>query len=120
HVVDGQPHIGSLHVSHPGGKMQIDVRLDGQPAGSGTTSVFVEFDGDKMKLTFPAQTNPKHPGLSVTLQRQDGDKGAMPPLPRRPPGSEIPTIHTPFPLVPPTPAEQAELNLLAANAELKT
>src|SRR5262249_41493264 len=116
HVVDGQPHIGKIRISHPGGKTQIDVTLDGPAAGPATTTVFVEFAGDKMKRTFPAQTNPKHPGLSITLKRQDGERGAMPPLPQRPAGSEMPTIHTPFPLLPPTPAEKAELNLLAARA----
>jgi RNA polymerase sigma factor (sigma-70 family) len=74
HIVDGQAKIGSIRVSHPAGKTQIGVTPDSQASASNTISAFVEFEGDKMKLKFPASADPNHPGLTVTLQRQDVEK----------------------------------------------
>jgi hypothetical protein len=65
-------------VSHPAGKTQIEVTVDIQAAASAATSAFVEFEGDKMKLTFPPHADPNYPELTVTLQRQDVQKESKP------------------------------------------
>jgi RNA polymerase sigma factor (sigma-70 family) len=110
HVVDGQAQIGAFNVGSADGETVLEVTVEGQAAPSSRTKAFVEFIGDRMKLTIPGKDS-KHPSLTITLQRQANST--------RPESPEIPKVHTPFlPLLPAEKGREGELRVAKAEAEL--